>query len=85
MITPPRVKNYISTALLSAPTLLAGHSVLVEGNSDSPIPSTTPVENGTSGDYDGDGRVGTAEDTDGADRIFGTINAALGPPEREPG
>ena len=34
---------------------------------------------GTCGDFDGDGRIGTAEDTDGADRIFGTINAALGP------
>ena len=31
------------------------------------------------GDFDGDGRIGTAEDTDGGDRIFGTINAALGP------
>jgi hypothetical protein len=34
---------------------------------------------GICGDWDGDGRIGTAEDTDGADRIFGTINAALGP------
>ncbi|HKG15834.1 MAG TPA: right-handed parallel beta-helix repeat-containing protein, partial [Pyrinomonadaceae bacterium] len=36
------------------------------------------VAPGTCGDYDGDGRIGSAEDTDGADRIFGTINAALG-------
>ena len=54
------------------------HTVLVEGNCDSPVPGTTLVSPGTCGDYDGDGRIGTAEDTDGADRIFGTINAALG-------
>ncbi|HKS28923.1 MAG TPA: right-handed parallel beta-helix repeat-containing protein [Pyrinomonadaceae bacterium] len=56
----------------------ANHPVLVEGNCDSPVPGTTIVQQGTCGDYDGDGRIGTAEDTDGADRIFGTINAALG-------
>jgi hypothetical protein len=37
------------------------------------------VSPGTCGDFDGDGRIGTAEDTDGADRIFGTLKAALGP------
>jgi parallel beta-helix repeat protein len=57
----------------------ANHPVLVEGNSDSPVPGTTLVAPGTSGDFDGDGRIGTAEDTDGADRIFGTVSAALGP------
>lgn len=67
----------------------ANHPVLVEGNCDSPTPGTTtvPVVPGTGGstsggicgDFDGDGRIGTAEDTDGADRIFGTLNAALGP------
>jgi hypothetical protein len=57
----------------------ANHPVLVEGNCESPVPGTTLVEAGTCGDFDGDGRIGTAEDTDGADRIFGTINAALGP------
>jgi len=57
----------------------ANHPVLVEGNCDSPVPGTTIVAPGTCGDYDGDGRIGTAEDTDGADRIFGTLNAALGP------
>jgi hypothetical protein len=53
----------------------------VEGNCDSPVPGTTIVgpPGGVCGDFDGDGRIGTAEDTDGADRIFGTINAALGP------
>jgi Right handed beta helix region len=41
----------------------ANHPVLVEGEKD----------------YDGDGLVGSAEDTDNAtDRIFGTINGALG-------
>jgi len=66
---------------LSAPEVSAqggGHTVLVEGNCDSPVPGTTLVAPGTCGDFDGDGRIGTAEDTDGADRIFGTINAALG-------
>ena len=58
----------------------ANHPVLVEGNCDSPVPGTTLViPEGTCGDFDGDGRVGTAEDTDGADRIFGTLKAALGP------
>ena len=57
----------------------ANHPVLVEGNCDSPVPGTTIVDKGFCGDFDGDGRIGTAEDTDGADRIFGTINAALGP------
>ena len=58
----------------------ANHPVLVEGNCDSPVPGTTTgVTAGACGDYDGDGRIGTAEDTDGADRIFGTLNAALGP------
>lgn len=57
----------------------ANHPVLVEGNCDSPVPGTTLVAPGTCGDFDGDGRIGTAEDTDGADRIFGTINAAMGP------
>jgi parallel beta-helix repeat protein len=57
----------------------ANHPVLVEGNCDSPVPGTTIVTPGTCGDYDGDGRIGTAEDTDGADRIFGTLKAALGP------
>lgn len=55
------------------------HPVFVEGNCDSPVPGTTIVTAGTCGDFDGDGRIGTAEDTDGADRIFGTIGAALGP------
>ena len=61
------------------PSAFANHPVLVEGNCDSPVPGTTLVSPGTCGDFDGDGRIGTAEDTDGADRVFGTIGAALGP------
>jgi hypothetical protein len=52
--------------LIAAPVALpslafANHSVLIEGEED----------------YDGDGRIGSAEDTDGADGIFGKINTAL--------
>jgi hypothetical protein len=64
---------------LSTNRVSANHPVFVEGNCDSPVPGTTLVSPGTCGDFDGDGRIGTAEDTDGADRIFGTIKAALGP------
>ncbi len=39
-------------------------------------PRQSPVEPGTCGDYDGDGRIGMAEDND-RDNNFGTINAAL--------
>jgi Right handed beta helix region len=67
------------TGYVSSVNVYANHPVLVEGNCDSPVPGTTLVSPGTCGDFDGDGRIGTAEDTDGADRIFGTLNAALGP------
>ena len=66
-----------AVALSITPPSSANHPVLVEGNCDSPVPGTTIVAAGTCGDYDGDTRIGTAEDTDGADRIFGTIGAAL--------
>lgn len=58
----------------------ANHPVLVEGNNCADLgPNVTQVPPGTCGDFDGDGRIGTAEDTDNStDRIFGTINAALG-------
>lgn len=65
--------------LVGSNNVTANHPVLVEGNCDSPVPGTTLVAPGTCGDFDGDGRIGTAEDTDGADRIFGTLLAALGP------
>src|SRR5687768_15454871 len=69
-------------AYVSSVNVAANHPVFVEGNCDSPVPGTTLVAPGTCGDFDGDGRIGTAEDTDGADRIFGTIgtlSGALGP------
>lgn len=69
---------FFCASLVSNRNVSANHPVLVEGNCDSPVPGTTLVAPGTCGDFDGDGRIGTAEDTDGADRIFGTISAALG-------
>lgn len=70
---------FAGTSFLGGTNVEANHPVLVEGNCDSPVPGTTIVTAGTCGDFDGDGRIGVAEDTDGADRIFGTIKAALGP------
>lgn len=63
---------------IGSDSAFANHPVLVEGNCNNPpagsgVPMGSPA--GTCGDYDGDGRIGTAEDTDG-DRVFGTINAA---------
>lgn len=56
----------------------ANHPVLLEGNNAGETPGATTVPPGSAGDYDGDGLVGTAEDTDNAtDRVFGTLNAAL--------
>ena len=76
---PTLVAGALALALLGTPAE-ANHPVLLEGNCDSPVPGTTVVgTGGICGDYDGDGRIGTAEDTDGADRIFGTLSAALGP------
>ncbi|MCI0606277.1 right-handed parallel beta-helix repeat-containing protein [bacterium] len=65
---------------LSSANVFANHPVLVEVNNCSDFgPGSTLVPPGTCGDYDGDGRIGTAEDADNAtDRIFGTITAALG-------
>jgi hypothetical protein len=70
---------FVGISTFRVQTTSANHPVLVEGNCDSPVPGTTIVSAGTCGDFDGDGRIGTAEDTDGADRIFGTLRAALGP------
>lgn len=69
----------IGVSFLRNQNALANHPVLLEGNCDSPVPGSTLVEEGTCGDFDGDGRIGAAEDTDGADRIFGTLAAAIGP------
>jgi len=65
--------------VLGVTQIVANHPVLVEGNNTSNSgPGGTSVSGGTGGDYDGDGLVGTAEDTDNAtDRVFGTIGAAL--------
>jgi hypothetical protein len=70
----------VATAIaLGAYPAAANHPVLLEGNNaGNGAPPTTSVPPGTSGDYDGDGLVGTAEDTDNAtDRVFGTLTAAL--------
>ena len=66
--------------ILGAISVFANHPVLVEGNClGDGTAQRTLVPPGTCGDYDGDGRIGTAEDTDMPfDRVFGTINAALG-------
>lgn len=64
---------------ISVESASANHPVLVEGNClGTGATARTTVTPGTCGDYDGDGRVGTAEDTDEEDRVFGTINGALG-------
>lgn len=77
------------TPVVAAAVLIAGmgiwslsdanHPVLVEGNNCADLgPNVTSVPPGTCGDFDGDGRIGSAEDTDNTtDRIFGTITAAL--------
>ncbi len=77
------LRSLVSAALFCAAILVFGtasafanHPVLVEGNCNVPPAGTNSViVPGTCGDYDGDGRIGTAEDMDG-DRVFGTINGA---------
>ena len=73
------MKTGVVCALLLASAAYANHPVLVEGNCNNPssVMNVNTVPPGTCGDYDGDGRIGTAEDEDG-DRVFGTIAAALG-------
>lgn len=57
-----RVTFFSAALLFYSTAALANHPVLVEGEQN----------------FDGDGRVGIAEDSDGQDdQIFGTINAAL--------
>jgi len=64
--------------ILGAMSAFANHPVFVEGNClGDGTAARTLVPPGTCGDYDGDGRIGTAEDMDAPfDRVFGTINAA---------
>lgn len=72
------VIHSLAVIVLASTSLLANHPVFVEGNCLVP-PAGNPgaVAPGTCGDYDGDGRIGVAEDNDG-DRVFGTITGALG-------
>jgi hypothetical protein len=74
----PLVAIGVLSLLLAAPAG-ASHSVFVEGNNGADgAPGTTNVPAGTAGDWDGDGRIGIAEDTDNStDRVFGTLGAAL--------
>lgn len=69
----------LTAGFLATTSAWANHPVLLEGNCLVPPPgsgSSGPPQ--ACGDYDGDGRIGRAEDNDG-DRVFGTIFGALGP------
>ena len=76
----PVVLAFCAAAFLTFGTIdiFANHPVFVEGNClGDGAAARTIVPPGTCGDYDGDGRIGTAEDNDAPfDRVFGTINAA---------
>ena len=77
LVTPLLALICAVGAILLPSGVEANHPVLVEGNCLTPPAGSSPtITPGTCGDYDGDGRIGTAEDTDG-DRVFGTINAAI--------
>ena len=58
--------------ILGAISVFANHPVIVEGNClGDGTAQRTIVPPGTCGDYDGDGRIGTAEDSDTPfDRVF---------------
>jgi hypothetical protein len=66
-------------AMLLPARALAQHTVFVEGNNASNAgPGAILAAPGTAGDYDGDTRIGAAEDSDNpSDGIFGTLKAAL--------
>lgn len=77
------IAGAVSLSSLGAVPALANHPVIVEGNCFGPGSGATatglqqsPVPPGTCGDYDGDGRIGTAENLD-MDNTFGTITAAI--------
>ncbi len=79
MINPVVLAFCVTAVLIFGTTnIFANHPVFVEGNClGDGTAARTIVPPGTCGDYDGDGRIGTAEDTDAPfDRVFGTINAA---------
>ncbi len=68
----------LAAGVMLASNAYANHPVLIEGNClVPPAGASSGAPAGTCGDYDGDGRIGTAEDDDG-DRVFGTIGRALG-------
>jgi len=76
-----RISKILAVCIfLAAETAWTNHPVMVEGNCMVPpfgVSSSAVVPTGgVCGDYDGDGRIGLAEDEDG-DRVFGTIGAAL--------
>ncbi len=85
-----RLLRILAAGAISAPMVFlasspaaANHPVFVEGNCFGPGAGetatglqTSPVTSGTCGDYDGDGRIGEAEDNDG-DNTYGTIKAAV--------
>lgn len=84
-----RVLGVALSIMLAAITMFtaapawANHPVIVEGNCPGPGVGamatglqTSPVPPGTCGDYDGDGRIGAAEDAD-MDNTYGTISAAV--------
>lgn len=64
--------------LANAPAALAqpGRTVFVEGNCNDGAIAGSGRSQPNCGDYDNDGRIGAAEDTDG-DNVYGTINGAL--------
>jgi len=70
----------LAAVLLLPVAAEANHPVILEGNNIlNGAPGGAVVPPGTSGDFDGDGLIGIAEDTDNAtDRVFGTLTAALG-------
>lgn len=76
-LTIAALRVVVCSALLAVSTIVVHGTSFVEGNCNgSRQESQTTTTPGTCGDYDGDGRLGTAEDADG-DRVFGTITAAL--------
>jgi len=67
-------RNYFRVLLVGVIALMAVFSAAVRVNS---VYSAHPIFIEGERDFDGDGRTGAAENTDGNDGIFGTINAAL--------
>ncbi len=66
-----------AVSLMTSTSAWANHPVFVEGNCLVPPAGSPAAPVGNCGDFDGDGKIGFAEDNDG-DRVFGTIMGALG-------